>query len=260
MPQLAYTDPVGLNGTLANSNPKRTSQILNPQVAQVDNAECSATGTDGTYALVLTDELGVTLATASYAAVSKSAAQIAAGLAAAALADYTFRGYITNAAVITTDNVEVTYRLRWKAYTLTGTGPAAITVTTTTSPGYTRVALGRLLQWAAGVALPVTTYSDAKVAAGVVYRNSSLLMPLDPATSASGYEGPCYVPVLLEGEINVTVMSGITVAKGELVYHNSTNATWSNVTTGSHVLVEGAQWLTAGTGVQSIYVNLPSET
>jgi len=52
----------------------------------------------------------------------------------------------------------------------------------------------------------------------------------------------------------------VTVYQGDKVYYNSTAVTYSNASSGSHVLVEGAQWQTSGTSVQVIYVNLPSET
>jgi hypothetical protein len=261
--QLSHADPTPIAGTIAGSGPHRYSKIANPRVAQVDNLHVNGATADGTWTAILSDSMGQVLATAAYVAVSKTAAQIAAGWAAAILADYEWLGYIngvSGAAVINTDEVAITYIVRnGPAYVLTYTGPNSTpVVTTTTAPGFTRVAPGRILQASAGTY--TTTYTDAAVALGVVYRNGDLRLPIDPNDTSLGYEGPAEIPLLVEGEINVQVISGITVAIGEKVYFEPVAATWSNVTTGSHVLVEGAQWRTAGTGVQTCSIRLPSET
>jgi hypothetical protein len=62
------------------------------------------------------------------------------------------------------------------------------------------------------------------------------------------------------GAAELPVVSGVSVLRGQKVYYNGTNKTWSNVTTGSHVLVEGAQWRTSGSGIQRAWARLPSET
>jgi hypothetical protein len=70
--------------------------------------------------------------------------------------------------------------------------------------------------------------------------------------------------VLQYGDVDVQIASGVTVSKGNKAYFNPTAKTWSNATTGSHVLVEGAQWqpfgATTASGIGRVFVNLPSET
>ena len=261
MVQYSYNDPQRRAGTVQDRI--RTVSLRNVRRAQVVNADVNSTTTDGTYTLECYDPTGIELlASASYVASSKTAAQIAAGVVAAVLADAEWRGLITACAVVNTDQLDTTFGLqandlnyvvRWGS--ATPSGPT--TPTNSTSAGLTRVALGRILQ-ADGSGGWTTTYSDAALARGVTFYQGPSMQPEDLTLAPS--IGDADFAVLAHGSIDVAVASGVTVSAGNKAYYNSTANTWSNATTGSHVLVEGAQWLTTGTTVQTVFVNLPSET
>ena len=68
------------------------------------------------------------------------------------------------------------------------------------------------------------------------------------------------LPVARKGTVQVDVAAGVSVIKRQRAYFNGTTGTWSNASTGSHVLVPGSFWESSGTGVQDVYFNLPTET
>jgi hypothetical protein len=259
MAQQAYSDAGPAIGNVSNSTPPRWRSVRNTRAAQVTDIDIDGTTTDGAYVATLRSATGVLLDTATYTASSKSAAQIAAGLAAAALARPTFRGYLSTAAAAATDHARFTFQLaQYDAlYALSYSGPAGPVVAQVTAPGYTVVPLGIILcQDTAGGF--TTTYTDARLALGVTARTSGVTVP-ETYGGVVGFNGTD-IDLLAQGEMDVAIASGITVLIGEKAYFNATTATWSNVTTDSHVLIEGAQWVTGGTTIQSVYFNLPSET
>jgi hypothetical protein len=261
MVQLTYSDPQRRAGTIQTSI--RTVSLRNTRTAQVVNWDINGGTTDGTYTIECYDPTGVELlASASYVASSKTAAQIAAGVVAAVLADSEWRGLITACAVVNTDQLDITFGLNAndlnyvvRKSSATPSGPTD--PTNSTSAGLTRVALGRILQ-ADGSGGWTTTYSDAALAFGVTGYQGVARQPEDLTLAPS--IGDADFAVLAHGTIDVAVASGVTVSKGNKAYYNSTANTWSNASSGSHVLVEGAQWLTTGTTVQTVFINLPSET
>jgi hypothetical protein len=260
MSQFDYDYPSnGMVGQLASSGRARVITIHNPLRAQVTNLEYNAITTDGAYSLTIEGSDGSSATSDVFTASSNTAAQICAGIVAGCLSDPEFAGLISNAQVITTDNVEITFAAPGVEYTVTANVPgSAPTQNNTTTAGYTRIAPGIILQ-ANGSGGFSTTYSDAALALGVVLRNADMFASLSSPASV-GYEGPAEMGCLQYGEVAVEVASGVTVSKGNKAYFNSTTKTWSNVTAGSHVLVEGAQWQTSGTGIQRVFVNLPSES
>jgi hypothetical protein len=260
MAQFSYTyDEVGLVGADATDEIHNDITIENPLRAQVTNLEYNGVTTDGSYSLTISGTDGSSATSTPFVASSNTAAQICAGVVAGCLSNPTFAGLITGAVVATTDNVIVSFAARGVVYTVTATSPSTgPTQSNSTTAGYTEIAVGIILQ-ADGAGGFTTTYSDAALALGVTMRNVDLLQPLLPS-GVTGYTGPTQMRVRTMGTTNVDVASGITVLRGEKVYFNYTNKTWSNVTTGSHVLVEGAQWRTSGTTKQRVWLNLPSET
>jgi len=260
MPQLNYDAPSRRAGTLQRLD--RAASLTNTRTVQVDNIDIDGTTTDGTYLWELYDPTGVQLlASTSYVASSKTAAQIAAGSVAAILADPDWRGFITACAVVNTDQLNITYKLHPYGLDLVlraGSGtPNGPDITTSTSAGLTRIGVGRIIQ-SSGSGAWTTTYTDASLAIGVTYYSSAVAQPDDLSLAPS--IGDATFGLLAAGTLDVAVASGVTVYQGDKVYYNPTNATWSNSASGSHTLVEGAQWQTSGTTVQTVYVNLPSET
>jgi len=260
MSQFAFTYPTrGLVGDYYSTNPRRTRSVLNPLNAQVTNLEYNGITDDGVYSLTISGADGSSATSDVFTASSNTAAEIAAGVVAGCLSDPAFAGLISDASVVTTDNVQLTFQQAGVAFTVTPTSPASDpTQSNTTAAGYTVVAPGVILQ-ADGSGGFTTSYSDAALALGVVARNADLVQPLD-VSSVTGFDGPAMMTLVQQGDINVQVVGGVTVARGQKAYFDPTNNTWSNTTTGSSVLVEGAQWLTDGTGTQAVYVDFPSET
>lgn len=261
MSQYSYSYPngqVGQCGTYATGD---IMSVENPLNAQVDTIDINGGTTDGDYTLqAVLPGSGFTVS-ATFTASGNTANEIAAGLAAAINADPDFRG-VASSAYSAGDSFPLTFLKAGVAFTVTfSSDPSSgALVTAVTAAGYTQVAPGIILQ-ADGSGGFTTTYSDAALAFGVTLRNADLVQPLqsNPA-AATGYDGPSEMGVLRRGEVYVQVASGVSVDKGDKAYFNGTAGTWSNVTTGSHVLVEGAQWATSGSGVQRVFVNLPSET
>ena len=257
MPQYDYDYPNAIVGQIGTQFPADTISTLNPLRAQVTNLEYNGITTDGAYYLTIVGDDGSSAVSDTFTASSNTAAQICAGIVAGCYSSPEFAGLIASAAVATTDNVVVSFANNGVTYVVTPTVPgSAPTQSNTTTAGYTAVAIGIILQATGGTF--TTTYTDASLALGVTVRNAALVQGLD--NGADSYDGPSMMTLLRRGEVWVNVMPGITIAIGEKVYFEPVAATWSNVTTGSHVLVEGAQWRTAGTGIQRIFVNLPSET
>jgi hypothetical protein len=260
MPQYSFSDPTPLAGTLAYCGGPDPDliEIFNPLRVQIGDIDVDGTTTDGTYVLTATGSDGSSF-TASYTAASKSAAQIAAGWAAAINEGIVSRGFAT-ATVHDTDQFSIAHVAPGVKYTYALSGPSGPDVLSNVQEaGYADVPVGIILQ-ADGSGGFTTTYTDAALALGVTIRNSNLVQSYDPNSTEQGYSGPSMMTLVASGYVKVQVAAGVTVARGNKVYFNSTTETWSNATTGSHVLVEGAQWQTSGTGVQIARVRFPSET
>lgn len=261
MTQTLYADPSALAGALGTYLPADIISVLNPNRQQVTQYDQDAATDDGTYTLQAVDATGYTVS-ASFVASSLTAAQIAAGLVAAINDDPDFAG-VASAATTASEIFAIMFTRAGWAWTVTltsdpSTGVADIT--TPTAAGYTEINPGVILQ-GDGAGGFTTAYTDAALALGVVTRNADLVVPMDVPSTATGYTGPAMLGLLRRGEIFVTVSSGVVILAGQKAYFNGTAKTWSNATTGSHVLVEGAQWRTSGTGgVQRVFVQLPSET
>lgn len=262
MTQFSYDYPLGQVGQLGAYAPNDVRTVENPLRQQVTNYHQDGDTTDGTYTIqAVLPGSGFTV-NASFVASSNTADEIAAGLAAAINADPDFRG-VASAAYSAADTFDITFTkagLVWTVSMSSDPSSGAVDITTSQAAGYTEVAPGIVLQ-SDGSGGFTTTYTDASLALGVTLRNADLVQPLqaNPA-AATGYDGPTEIGCLLLGEVYVQVADGVTVSKGDKAFFNGTAATWSNVTTGSHVAVEGAQWMTSGTGIQRVRVNLPSET
>jgi len=260
MSQFSYEYPAGgMVGQQGSYSPARIISIVNPLRAQVTNLEYNGITTDGNYSLTIDGSDGSSATSDVFAASSNTAAQICAGIVAGCLSDPAFAGLILTAAVATTDNVVASFAAPGVTYTVTANVPgSAPTQSNTTTAGYASISPGIILQ-SDTLGGFTTSYSDAALAFGVVLRNTDLIASLS-APNTVGYEGAAIMGVLGYGDVNVQVASGVSVLKGNKAYFNGTTKTWSNVTTGSHVLVEGAQWQTSGTGIQRVFVNLPSES
>lgn len=259
MAQTSFTPANYLVGNLDPMEPRSVFSLANPLRAQVTNLEYNGITTDGSYSLTVTGTDGSSATSTPFVASSNTAAQICAGIVAGCFTSPAFAGLIADAEVLTTDNVALTFAARGIVYTVLANVPGSSpTQSNTTTAGYTEVHPGQILQ-ADGAGGFTTSYSDASLALGVVARGCDLVQPLTHS-GVSGYTGPCTMPVAKLGVMPVNVASGITVLRGQKVYFNGTTRTWSNVTTGSHVLVEGAQWNTTGTGIQKVWFKLPSET
>jgi hypothetical protein len=262
MTQYSYDyESLGLIGSICTTEPHDIISVENELRAQVTNLEYNGITTDGAYTVTVVGDDGSSATSLPFTASSNTAAQICAGIVAKMIATPQFAGLLADgdgAAVVTTDNVEISFAARGVTYTVTTDSPGSEpTQSNTTTAGYTEIAAGIILQ-ANGTGGFTTTYTDAALALGVTIRNSDLVQPLQPS-SVSGYTGPAMMAVMAMGATLVTVASGVTVYRGEKVYFNPTAKTWSNATTGSHVLVEGAQWRTTGTSKQRVWVRLPSE-
>jgi len=260
MTQYSYDyQDLGLVGTVATTEPHDIITIANPLRAQVTNLEYVGITTDGAYSLTVVGSDGSSATSDPFTASSNTAAQIVAGIVAGCLSNPTFAGLISGALVVTTDNVQLSFQARGITYVVSDTSPGSSpTQSNTTTAGYTEVPIGVILQ-ADGSGGFTLSYTDAALALGISIRNTDVVQPLLSST-VTGYTGPTSMAVMAMGATLVDVAAGITVARGQKVYFNSTTKTWSNVTTGSHVLVEGAQWRTDGTTKQRVWVRLPSET
>lgn len=260
MTQFSYDyDEMGLVGTICTLEPHDIISIPNVLRAQVTNLEYNGITTDGDYSVTAVGSDGSSATCDPFTAASNTAAQIVAGLVTKCTNTPSFAGLISSVALATTDNLVISFAAAGVTYTVTATCPgSAPTQSNTTTAGYTEVPIGVILQ-ADGSGGFTTSYSDAALALGVTIRNADIVQPLLPST-VSGYTGPTTMALMSMGSTIVDVAAGVTVLRGQKVYFNSTNKTWSNATTGSHVLVEGAQWRTSGTSKQRVWVRLPSET
>lgn len=260
MTQFSYEyESLGLVGSICTTEPHDIISIPNPLRAQVTNLEYNGITTDGDYTVTAVGSDGSSFTSDPFTASSNTAAQIVAGIAAKILATPQAAGLVSGAVVVTTDNLEISFAARGVTYIVTTDSPGSEpTQSNTTTAGYTEVAVGIILQ-ADGSGGFTTTYTDASLALGVTIRNVDQVQPLLPST-VTGYTGPATMAVMAMGATPVDVAAGVSVLRGQKAYFNSTAKTWSNATTGSHVLVEGAQWRTSGTTKQRVWVRLPSET
>lgn len=259
MTQYSYTVPLALVGQFSTMEPHDVISVENPLRAQVTNLEFNGITTDGDYSISIVGTDGSSATSDVFEASSNTAAEICAGIVAGCESSPSFAGLISSAAVATTDNVVLSFEARGVVYTVTANVPGSSpTQSNTTTAGYSEIPLGAILQ-ADGSGGWTTTYSDAALALGVVVRGADLVQPL-LSSGVTGYTGPCMIPLVSMGAISVPVVSGVSVLRGQKVYYNGTNHTYSNSSSGSHVLVEGAQWRTSGSGIQRAWVRLPSET
>lgn len=256
MTQLDYTFTNGQAGT-----PGANAQIVsvpNPVALGSSDLDINAGADDGDYTVGL--YVGTTkLAAATFAASSNTAAQIAAGITAAILAEPTFSGYVKSAAVHDTDETLITYLdPSLNLYLVIEADPSTDLLVDNTAPAPKTVLLGQILQ-ADGAGGWTLTYTDASLALGAVCRSSEDALPFD-GVDPGGPTSPCVLALVKSGDLNVPVEAGVTVLRGEKVAYSPTTKTWRNNVTGTWVLVEGAQWQTAGTGVQRVSLRFPSET
>lgn len=256
MPQLNYEYTNGQVGTPGID--AYIVSVANPIAQGTSNVDVNAGTTDGDYTIGLylgTDQL----ATATFAASSNTAAQIAAGITAAALAESTFSGYLKSFVVHSTVESLATY---WDPtsnyYLVIEADPSSALTLINTAPARTTVSLGQILQ-ADGTGGWTGTYTDAALGLGVVCRSSEYVTPFD-AADPGGPTSPCQIALVKVGPINVAVTPATTIYRGNKVSYSPTTKTWQTTVAGTHVLVEGAQWQTTGTGVQTVSVRLPSET
>lgn len=261
MSQFSYDYPLGQVGQCGTYATGDVISVENPLLQQVNDIDIATGTTDGDYTLqAVLPGSGFTVS-ATFTASGNTADEIAEGLADAINADPDFAG-VASAAYASADNFPLTFTRAGLAWTVSfSSDPSSgATAAVTQTAGFSEVGLGVILQ-ADGSGGFTTSYSDASLALGVTMRGADLVQPLqaNPA-SATGYDAPTEMNLLRRGEVYVQVASGVTVAKGNKAYFNGTAGTWSNVVTGSHVLVEGAMWATSGSGVQRVFVNLPSET
>lgn len=259
MTQFSYTYPLGQAGQPGTYYTGDIISIENPLNAQVDTVDVNGGTTDGTYTVqAVLPGTGFTVS-ASFVASSNTAAQIAAGVAAAINADPDFRG-VASSNYSAGDSFPLTFLKAGVAWTVTWSSDPSTgaLITPVTAAGFTEVAPGIILQ-ADGAGGFTTTYTDASLAYGVTLRNADLVQPLQANPgAATGYDGPTEMGVLRRGE--VYVQTATTVVKGTKVSFNPTTGTWQTATGGGFVLVEGALWTTGGSGIQRVFVNLPSET
>lgn len=260
MTQFSYEyDDMGLVGSIATLEPRDIISIPNVLRAQVTNLEYNGVTTDGDYSITVVGDDGSSATCDTFTAASNTAAQIVAGLVTKCTNTPSFAGLISSVALATTDNLVISFAARGVTYTVTATCPSTgPTQSNTTTAGYTEVSIGVILQADAAGGF-TTTYTDGALALGVTIRNSDIVQPLLPS-SVSGYTGPTTMAVMSMGSTIVDVAAGVTVYRGDKVYFNPTTKKWSNASSGSHVLVEAAQWRTSGTTKQRVWVRLPSET
>lgn len=261
--QLSYNYSLGQVGQVGSYATGDVTTVENPLLQQITNYHQDADTTDGTYTIQAVLPGTGFAVSASFVASGDTANAIAVGLADAINADPDFRG-VASASTPVGDTFDITFTRAGVAWTVTMTSDPSsgvVDITTSQTAGFTEVALGAILQ-SDGSGGFTTSYTDAALALGVTLRNAELVQPLQANPgSATGYDGPTEMGVLRRGEVYVQVADGVTVNKGDKAFFNPTAVTWSNATSGSHVLVEGAQWVTGGTGdIQRVYVNLPSES
>jgi hypothetical protein len=260
MPQYSFDQNLakGLPGTYCNG---RTIPVENPVVAQVTEIDVNGVTTDGTYTIQIYDQNGgELLASFSFVAVSQSAAQIAAGLSAAALADPATRGLLndTGSDVTDTDSCNLYFRAGGVSYYVVQSSGATVVIDNSTEAGYTAVGAGQLIQsddaggWE-------QWDGDGPAFLGVVLRNSfAINLPNNSNTPDALIGGPAIFDVLYDGEVMVEFAAGVTVAKGDgPVGYDDVTHKWSNSPDGTYVVVEGSQVRSAGTGVQKIYIRGP---
>lgn len=234
-----------------------TVSVSNPIALGTSNVDVNAGTTDGDYTIGL--YLGTAqIAEATYTASSKTAAQIAAGITAAILAEPTFSGYVKSMEVHdTVESLATFWDPTMNLYFVVEADPSSALTLTNTAPARTTVALGQILQATNGGW--TETYTDASFGLGVVCISAENTIPFD-AADPGGPESPCMLRLVKSGDINVPVTPGASILRGNKVAYSPTTLTWQTTVAGTYILVEGAQWQTSGTGVQTVNVRFPSET
>jgi len=245
---------VGQLGTYATGD---IISILNPLRQQVTNYHQDAAVDLGVYTIQAVSDGGQTV-TASYTAAVANADTIAAGIASAINADADFAG-VASASTPVGDTFNITFTQAGMDWTVTLTADptgGVADITTSTTAGYTAVALGRILQSSGSTF--TATYTNPALALGVTCRNAELVLPTDQ-NGIVGYDGPCMMSLVRRGEIWVSVTG--TVTAGEAASYSPTTGTWDQAGTGgTFVDVPESMFRTTGSGIQRVFVNLPSET
>lgn len=260
MPQLRYQPRRAIPGAIVQVPPNARNSILNPLRAQVSLVDIDGQTTDGNYRISARDVLEGALYTHTpFEASSNTAAQIAAGVVsqwnASALASR-----VARATVVNVDQVQLAFFTSNRLFTVAIEEDASSGVdllANSIEPGFTLVKPGIILQSDLTGGF-TTAFSDATLAMGVVFRGAKLAQSLENPTADIGYKGGVVVPYADEGVISVELAAGVSVDRHDQVFFNGTTATWSNVTTGSHVAVPGAAWRSSGSGVQDVFFRLPS--
>lgn len=262
MPQYSF-DPNLAKGLPGEFVRGQKTSIANPVNPQITDADVNGQTTDGTYTVSIKDRAnGVELASFSYVAASKTAAQIAAGLSAAALADPATRGLLndTGSDVQSTDHCRLYFRKAGQSYNVTfSSDPSSSTaIGAVQAAGYTAVDPGNLIQSDDAGGFEQWT-GDGPALLGVVLRNSELVTPdtsaLDTNSLDATIDGPSRIDIGYDCEVMVQLAAGETVAFGDgpAAYDDATK-TWKKNAGGDWVIVEGTQWRSDGSGVQKLYV------
>lgn len=260
MPQFNFSENLAIAypGTVYQG---RTLAVANPVLPQITELDVNAVTTDGTYTIDVYDQQGgELLASFSFVAVSQSAAQIAAGLSAAALAGAGTRGLLndTGSDVSETDSANLYFREGGVSFYVVQSSGTAIVVSNRQDAGYTAVGAGQLIQSDDAGGFKQWD-GDGPAFLGVVTRNSfAINTPNNANTPDSLIGAPAMLDVLFDGEIAVEFAAGVSVTFGEgPVGYDDVGHKWSNAPDGTYVLVEGSQVRSTGTGVQKIYIKGP---
>ena len=200
MPQFVFDSPtVGTPGQPAGRVGPADSALY-PARAQVSNVDVGGT-TDGTYTVRVTLPDG-RYYDASFVAVSQSAAQIAAGLVAAVLATSALNGVVT-AAVVTTDNVLLTFRELGVTYGISfPSNPGTnLTKTTVTDPAVALLSLGiGAVRESDGTVRAPTTGDTGADIHGFVVRSDAEILPRYAIEQGNGFRAGSAVPLATQGD------------------------------------------------------------
>ena len=255
--------PLGLPGEFVRGE---TFSMLNPVLPQITELDMSGGTTDGTYTCEIRERSGGPLiASFSYVASSKTAAQIAAGLSAAALADPVVRGLLnaTGSDVTETDSANLYFRQSGQSYhvAMTSDPSSGVVVSNRQDAGFTAVDPGDLIQSDDAGGFEQWD-GDGPAFLGIVLRMGNVTFPsptgLNSNAADADIDGPNQIEVLYDGEAYVQLADGETVAIGDgpAAYDDATK-TWKKAAGGDWVVVEGSQWRSSGSGVQKVFVRGP---
>lgn len=260
MPQLSYTAKRRQVGEIVHVMPNARRSMSNPLRAQVSVVDIDGGTTDGNYRIAARDVLtGAIITHTAFAASGNSAAEIAAGVVSQWNAGVLSRP-MALASVINTDQVQLAFVQSNRVFTVTVEEDASSGVdvlANSTEPGFDLVPAGAIIQ-GNGTGGFTLAYSDSTLALGVSFRGAKLTQSLENPTGDLGYKGGVDFPYADEGEISVAIAAGVSVFDGQRAFYNGSTRTWSNTTTGSHILVPGSRFVSSGADIQDVFFRLPS--